>query len=174
MEFDGASAEAWQRWIGMPYGNTMRQSRRTGWGKSMEGYVLVVDDEPDAREILTDIIHALGFKTRSACDGQEALQMIQAEPPLLVMLDLMMPNLGGFGVLARLRSVPATRYIPVIVVTAYGREQIDMLMLPGVTEVIQKGQFSVESVTALITDNLEPSGSNGAGQDNGAVNKAVS
>jgi CheY-like chemotaxis protein len=119
----------------------------------MMPYVLIVDDDPDAQEILVDIAEALGFDTQCAGDGQEALELILAESPLLVMLDLMMPKLDGFGVLARLRANPATREIPVIVVTAYG--QVDLLKLPGVTDIVQKGTFTVESLSSLISDTLE-------------------
>jgi CheY-like chemotaxis protein len=119
----------------------------------MMTYVLIVDDDPDAQEILADIAEAMGFNTQCAGDGQEALELILAEVPLLVMLDLMMPKLDGFGVLARLRASPATRDIPVIVVTAYG--QVDLLRLPGVTDIVQKGTFTVESLSSLITDTLE-------------------
>lgn len=119
----------------------------------MMPYVLIVDDDPDAQEILADIAQAMGFDTQCAGDGQEALELILAESPLLVLLDLMMPKLDGFGVLARLRANPATREIPVIVVTAYG--QVDLLKLPGVTNIVQKGAFSVESLSTLIADTLE-------------------
>lgn len=119
----------------------------------MMPYVLIVDDDPDAQEILADIAKAMGFDTQCADDGQEALELILAESPLLVMLDLMMPKLDGFGVLARLRANPATREIPVIVVTAYG--QVDLLKLPGVTDIVQKGTFTVESLSSLIADTLE-------------------
>ena len=117
-------------------------------------YVLIVDDDPDAQEILTDIVHALGVDAQTASDGQEALELIEAKLPALVLLDLMMPKLDGFAVLMRLDSSPATRGIPIVVVTGYGREQIDMLMLPGVTEVVQKGQFTVDSMSTLVTDML--------------------
>jgi CheY-like chemotaxis protein len=128
-------------------------------------YVLVVDDDPDAREVLTTIVEELGLKTRCADDGREALEVIREEVPQLVLLDLMMPGLDGFGVLSKLRGVPETRYIPVIVVTAYARQQIDMLMLPGVTDVIQKGMLSIDSISSLIMSTLHP--------NNGAAAKAT-
>ncbi len=117
-------------------------------------YVLIVDDDPDARELLEEIVHALGYETRSASDGLEALDVlrhIDRTPPCLIMLDLMMPSMDGFAVYNWLRSNPLTRRVPVIVVTAVARDQVDMLRLPGVSQVVQKGQFTVAIMTDLIT-----------------------
>ncbi len=121
----------------------------------MQGkYVLVVDDDPDAQEILSRIVESLGLESQIATDGLEALSLIYSRQPNLVLLDLMMPRLDGFGVLSRLNSNPKTRGIPVIVVTACRSDQIDMLKLPGVTQVVQKGDFSPRSFCDLLSKTL--------------------
>lgn len=120
----------------------------------MGKYVLIVDDDPDARELLEVIARSLGLEARSASDGLEALDVlrhIDRTPPSLIMLDLMMPTMDGFAVYNWLRSNPLTRHVPVIVVTAVARDQVDMLKLPGVSQVVQKGQFTVGNMTDLIT-----------------------
>lgn len=117
-------------------------------------YVLIVDDDPDAREVLTDIVEHLGLNARVADDGQSALEMVASSSPSLILLDLMMPRMNGFSTLARLRSMPGTRRIPVIVVSACGSDMRNMLMLPGVVEVVPKGTFTVESMTRLISRTL--------------------
>ncbi len=122
-------------------------------------YVLIVDDDQDARELLEEIAHSLGLETRSAADGLEALDVlrhIDHTPPRLIMLDLMMPSMDGFAVYTWLRGNPMTRRVPVIVVTAVARDQVDMLRLPGVSEVVQKGQFTVSVMSELITSVLAP------------------
>jgi CheY-like chemotaxis protein len=121
-------------------------------------YVLVVDDDPDAREVLSDIVESLGLAVRVAEDGSAALDTAINEPPALILLDLMMPRMDGFSTLARLRSIPRTRRVPVIVVTACGNDGRHMLMLPGVTEVVPKGSFTVETMTRLIAKTLNGSG----------------
>jgi CheY-like chemotaxis protein len=121
----------------------------------MTAYVLVVDDDPDAQEILVDIVNMLDLEVRTAIDGQEGLEMVKEDVPSLILLDLMMPNLDGFGFYSRLRANLATRYVPVIVVTAYGPESINMLKLPGVNDVVQKGQFTIDGVIALISETLQ-------------------
>ncbi len=117
----------------------------------LEKYVLIVDDDPDAQEILSTIVGSLGPTVGIASDGEEALACIGARIPDLVLLDLMMPNLDGFQTLARLRSTRATRHIPVVVVTAYSVGQSEWLRLPGVKEIIQKANLSVAKVKEMVT-----------------------
>ena len=121
-----------------------------------KNYVLIVDDDPDARRILTMVMEALGIAVESAEDGQQALEMINAHTPTLVFLDLMMPVMDGFEVLFRLRSTPITRRIPVIVVSAVS--QNEMLDLPGVSKVIAKSTMRVSEVQGLIQKYLPGSG----------------
>lgn len=68
--------------------------------------VLVVDDEPDIRGFLAPVLECEGFEVDTAVDGVEALDKISACRPELVLLDLMMPRLDGYGVLERLRDQP--------------------------------------------------------------------
>ncbi len=107
-------------------------------------YILIVDDDPDARTILNKILDTLGFPAQSAADGQEALDKIAAQQPALILLDLMMPGMNGFEFLFRKMAVPQTRYIPVIVVSAVSNE--DTLKLPGVSRVIRKAGMRVADV----------------------------
>lgn len=122
-------------------------------------YILIVDDDPDARELLEEVVHSLGLETRSASDGLEALNVLRVaekEPPSLIMLDLMMPSMDGFAVYNWLRGNPMTRRVPVIVVTAVARDQVDMLRLPGVSKVVQKGQFTIGVMSDLISSVVTP------------------
>jgi len=117
-------------------------------------YVLIVDDDPDAREVLTDIVESLGLEARVAEDGSTALKAVNQTLPTLILLDLMMPRMDGFTMLSRLRSTPRTRAIPVIVVTACGNDGRRTLMLPGVIDVVPKGSFTVQSMTQIISRTL--------------------
>lgn len=80
--------------------------------------VLVVDDDPDAREILTEILITLGLEVRQASNGLDALNQIMAEKPDMLILDLSMPHMDGPGVLRQLRDNPDTLELPVLVFTA--------------------------------------------------------
>ena len=80
--------------------------------------ILVVDDDPLFRELYRTALRFEGFDVSTASDGVAALRAIERNPPSLVILDVNMPGLDGWGVLKELSRCGATRNIPVIVVTA--------------------------------------------------------
>jgi CheY-like chemotaxis protein len=80
--------------------------------------VLVVEDDVGIRSFLADLLGDEGYQVREAEDGRAALPVLEAWRPDLIVLDLMMPNLDGFGFRAAQREQPETREIPVVVVTA--------------------------------------------------------
>jgi DNA-binding response OmpR family regulator len=80
--------------------------------------ILIVDDNQDTVHILTIILNQGGYSTFAARDGAEALQRIQEEVPALVLLDIMMPKLDGFGVMEAMRADPGMSQIPVLVISA--------------------------------------------------------
>lgn len=80
--------------------------------------ILIVDDEPFNVDYLEQELEELSFETVSAGNGQEALDKVQSESPDLILLDIMMPVMDGFQVLSCLKKNPATRDIPVIVISA--------------------------------------------------------
>lgn len=80
--------------------------------------ILVVDDERDIVEIIREILEGEGYSTLPAYDGQEALGLIGREPVHLVVLDIKMPVIDGFGVIETLRAIPSLAKIPIVVLTA--------------------------------------------------------
>lgn len=78
--------------------------------------VLVVDDDDDLRELLSMVVVRAGFDAETAWDGKQAVEMIEARPPDLVILDLMLPRYGGFEILRRLQQGPLST-LPIVVVT---------------------------------------------------------
>jgi CheY-like chemotaxis protein len=83
--------------------------------------VLVVDDEPEIRNLLERTLSARGFTVDTAPDGEEALARVAARRPALVLLDAMLPRIHGFEVARRLRADPRTRDVPVVMMTAVYR-----------------------------------------------------
>jgi CheY-like chemotaxis protein len=119
--------------------------------------VLIVDDDPDARAVLREIITTLGVGTNEAPDGRQALSRIEQEIPALIILDLMMPHMDGFSVINCLQSDPKLRNIPVVVMTAVDTLQTEMIaVLPGVSKVIRKGDFRVADIVAIVKTLSEP------------------
>ena len=80
--------------------------------------VLIVDDEPHNRQLLEVMLAPEGVVLQVASSGEQALAMVAAEPPDLILLDVMMPGIDGYQVAARIKSNSATANIPVIMVTA--------------------------------------------------------
>ncbi len=93
--------------------------------------ILVVDDDAMSRRLLAQLLMAAGFKCLVCKDGSEALEIIHAKPPSLLLLDFDMPGLNGAEVLTRLRSDhnPAVAQIPVIMLTAHGSEESEVSCL---------------------------------------------
>jgi DNA-binding response OmpR family regulator len=80
--------------------------------------IMVVDDDPDLRQVLSLRLRANNFDTVNVCDGYSAIAMAQKEKPHLIILDLGLPAGDGFAVLKNLQQYPALSVIPVIVLTA--------------------------------------------------------
>lgn len=119
--------------------------------------VLIVDDDPDARAVLRDIVSTMGLSTIEAPDGKQALLCVKQEKPSLIILDLMMPQMDGFSVINILQSDPKMRHIPVVVMTAVDTLQIEMIaVLPGVSKVVRKGDFRVADIISIVKTLLEP------------------
>jgi type II secretory ATPase GspE/PulE/Tfp pilus assembly ATPase PilB-like protein/ActR/RegA family two-component response regulator len=85
--------------------------------------VLLVDDEDQLRRVMRDLLERDGYSVIEAGDGVEALDQVDRHAPDIIVLDLNLPGLDGYGVLSHLRSRRATEHIPVVVLTARGDEE---------------------------------------------------
>ncbi len=85
--------------------------------------VLLVDDEDQLRRVMRDLLERDGYDVIEAGDGVEALDQVDRHAPDIIVLDLNLPGLDGYGVLSHLRSRRATEHIPVVVLTARGDEE---------------------------------------------------
>jgi DNA-binding NtrC family response regulator len=94
--------------------------------------VLIVDDEEDIRDILSDRLQAYGYEIVTAADGLEALEKVEKTSPDLVLLDIQLPKLGGMEVLSRIRLEHPQ--ITVIIITAHGK-------IPLAVDAIQQGAY---------------------------------
>lgn len=101
--------------------------------------ILVVEDFPDARELVALCIRRLGYEAFEAADGIEGLQQATAVHPDLILMDLSMPRMDGLEATAHLKQDPATRDIPVIVLTAHAADaHRDKALEAGALEVLIK------------------------------------
>ena len=112
--------------------------------------ILVVDDEPDITALVAYHLARAGFRVKTAATGPEALEAVQAEPPDLIVLDLMLPGRSGLEVLAELRRREETRDVGVILLTAR-REEVDRIkgLAEGADDYLTKA-FSPEELVLRV------------------------
>ncbi len=125
----------------------------TSPGKSL---ILIADDRPTSRELLRLVLERAGYEVLEAEDGQQAVDRARSGNPDLILLDLQMPGLDGYAVLAALRSESRFEHLPVLALTASAmrgdREKIleagftDYLAKPAGPEVLR------ETVARLLRD----------------------
>ncbi len=119
-------------------------------GRNEQGYILVVEDDPASQEMLCRMLLQECWTVQSADNGLKAIDRIQAEQPLMILLDLMMPEMDGFEVIKRVRQNPNWHDIPIIVVTAMDLTTVEQgLLNEQVTNVFQKGKYNKQE---LITE----------------------
>ncbi|NTW01089.1 MAG: response regulator transcription factor [Oscillochloris sp.] len=112
--------------------------------------ILVVDDEPGIVQIARDYLDRAGFRVITAGDGSAALRLARAERPSLMVLDLMLPGIDGLDVTRTLRQDPATRKLPIIMLTARVEEADRLIGLElGADDYITK-PFSPRELVARV------------------------
>jgi CheY-like chemotaxis protein len=116
--------------------------------------VLIAEDDPSIRRMLTVSLRKQGYRTTEACDGGEALDAMRAGQTDLVILDLMMPKVTGWQVLAERAADPELRKIPVIVVTAERGDDVAKILDDGISALLPK-PFSLEALQALVKSGLD-------------------
>jgi len=84
--------------------------------------VLIAEDNAINRELLRELLEIRGYTVAEACNGQEALAMVEQAPPDILLLDIGMPLLDGFAVVRKLRENPRFASLPVVAVTAYAMQ----------------------------------------------------
>jgi len=123
--------------------------------------VLVVEDDPATREMLLRTMAQSGWPARGAENGLVGLERMAEAPPGLIILDLMMPELDGFGFLEALRARPEWLRIPVVVVTAMDLSADERARLNlSVQRVLQKGAYErdtlLHEVSTLVSAHIQP------------------
>jgi len=100
--------------------------------------ILVVDDDPSIVELLQVLLTREGHTVSSAQDGKMGLALAQAKYPDLMILDVMMPEMDGFTVSGELFKDPATRAIPIMILTAKGNTAEIFSLVPNVSMILNK------------------------------------
>ena len=104
--------------------------------------ILVVDDTPSHLRLLWYVLSEQGYRVRVVADGQRALESVRADPPDLILLDILMPGMGGYEVCRQLKAQPATCDIPIIFLSALDTttDKVDAFAAGGVDYVAKSDQ----------------------------------
>ena len=100
--------------------------------------ILAVDDTPENLKLLDAILTTRGYELATAANGTTALELIGTVHPDLVLLDIVMPGLNGYDVCRRLRDDPATRFLPIVMITASGDQERVQALEAGADDFITK------------------------------------
>lgn len=132
--------------------------------------ILVADDDPQLLRLVTRNLQLEGYETLAASDGQQALDLLEARMPDVLLLDVMMPRLDGFSVAERVRQFST---VPIIIVTARGQEQDKIRGLDlGADDYLTK-PFSVEELLARVRAVLRRSQLSAATNEQGMRSSAT-
>lgn len=121
-------------------------------------FILVVEDDPILKNLLGHTL-AGKYQTLYASDGNEAIALLEANKPVLILLDLMLPTMDGFAVLTAIRSrTDALKDVPVIVVSNLGAQaDIERTKQLGANDYLIKAEVAVEEIVAKIESTLAAS-----------------
>jgi CheY-like chemotaxis protein len=118
--------------------------------------VLLVEDDRFLRRAGEISLRQRGFVVTTAADGEEALRKVRAEPPDLILLDLLMPKMTGTEVLKALRAEEATREIRVLILSNSSREQdVEEIKTLGVSGYFVKADLSLQELGDMVARLLE-------------------
>lgn len=117
------------------------------------GHVLIAEDDAPTREMFRRILAKEGWTVSEAENGRVAMERVAEMKPDLILLDLMMPEMDGFQFVAKLRSHPNCRQIPIVVITAMDLTPSDRLRLNGyVEQILEKGAYSRDDLLQEVRD----------------------
>lgn len=112
-------------------------------------HILVVDDDPAIRQLLTDVLELDGYEVSVAVDGLAAVEAVRQSSPDFVILDLMMPGLDGFGVLEAIRALPGEP-VPVLMLTAAAESDANTRAWAGGVDFYLSKPFTADAVLDLV------------------------
>jgi two-component system alkaline phosphatase synthesis response regulator PhoP len=119
---------------------------------SVQPYILIVDDDPDILANIITVLETQPYRLATARDGKKCIKMVTEEVPDLLLLDLLMPRMDGWGVIREMRSEPRYANVPIMILTTVvedasrRRYELETGMVMEVQEYIQKPVLPVELI----------------------------
>ncbi|MBI4837162.1 MAG: response regulator [Candidatus Portnoybacteria bacterium] len=122
----------------------------------MNKKILIVEDDKFLRELIAKKIGAEGYVAVEAKDGEEGLKKIEEEKPDLVLLDLVLPNMTGFDILASVKENPLLSEVPIVVLSNLGqRDDVDKAIGLGAQDFLIKAHFTPQEIVEKIKSALK-------------------
>lgn len=115
--------------------------------------ILVVEDNPDSREMVSIVLTAAGFLVITAEDGQQALDKVKDQQPDLIITDIQMPNLDGIEMIKRMRDLFRSKPVPIVVMSAFSSTATQQALEAGADQSAAK-PVQVESLIRLVKELL--------------------
>ena len=120
----------------------------------MSKLILVVEDHEDNRRILRDLLTSAGYEMVEAVTGEEGVAMAEMHRPDLILMDIQLPELDGYGATRRIKADPALRAIPIIAVTSYALSGDDVMAYEAGCAAYITKPFSPRQLLAKIREYL--------------------
>lgn len=123
--------------------------------KNGKPYILIVDDDPDILDGILTILESQPYRLATARDGKKCMEMVEQEIPDLLLLDLLMPRMDGWGVIREMRSEPRFTHVPILVLTTViedasrRRYELETGMAMDVQDYIQKPARPAELIRRI-------------------------
>ena len=118
--------------------------------------ILIVEDDKFLRELIVKKVTSAGNEVPEAIDGEEGVKKIEEEKPDLILLDLILPGIDGFEVLAQIKKKPELSQIPVIILSNLGqKEDIEKGLNLGATDYLIKAHFTPNEIIEKLKKILE-------------------
>ena len=112
-------------------------------------HILIVDDDPAIRDVVSDILEMSDYCVKTACNGAEALDNIRVDRPAAVLLDLMMPVMDGWEFLREYKGEPSAAPVPVVVMSA-AQDASQVADTMGAEAFLAK-PFEIETILAIVS-----------------------
>jgi two-component system cell cycle response regulator DivK len=120
----------------------------------MSKRILVVEDQEDNRRIMRDLLTSAGYEMIEAVTGEEGVALAERQPPDLILMDIQLPGLDGYGATRRIKANPALRHIPIIAVTSYALSGDDVKAREAGCDAYVAKPFSPRALLAKIREFL--------------------
>jgi DNA-binding response OmpR family regulator len=117
----------------------------------MKKKILIIEDEKDLRFFIVRALKEEGFEIIEAIDGEEGIEKAKKEKPDLILLDLLLPGISGYEVLARIKKDPEMEMIPVLILSNLGQqEEIEKGLKLGAVDYLIKANFTLDEIVERI------------------------